>query len=182
MQNFHWDTTFRKVYEKAVQTYHAGNRRPEIVFKPAERSFLASIGCTPRELYDFVEDWCGANEPSFETVLLITAVRRDYFLFVQKGQLSREVIDIEALPAKGAELAGIAWLPRIIAKAKAKLRGEMPPELMYGCGGDRPFLRSVNIHPADFLRMVWSAGDDGQKVIDFVLAQKAKSESVVAVK
>ena len=182
MQNFDWDRTFRKVYDKAVQTYQAGNRRLETFYKPDERTFLASIACTPQELYDFVQDWCGANEPSFETVLLITAVRRDYFLFVQKGQLSREMIDMEALPPKGAELAGIAWLPRIISKAKAKLRGEMPPELMYGCGGDRPFLRSVNIHPADFLRIVWSAGDDDQKVIDFVLAQKAKSESVVVVK
>ena len=182
MQNFDWDTTFRKVYEKAVQIYQTGNRRPETFFKPAERTFLASIGCTPRELYDFVADWCEAAEPSFETVLLVTAVRRDYFLVVQKCLASRDVIDMDALPAKGAELAGIAWLPRIIAKARAKLRGEMPPELMYGCGGDRPFLRSVNIHPADFLRTVWSAGNDDQKVIDFVLAQKAKSESVLALK
>ena len=182
MQNADWDRTFRKVYEEAVRTYRAGNRRPETFFRTDERTFLASIACTPRELYDFVEDWCEAGEPSFETVLLITAVRRDYFLFVQKGCPSREVIDMDTLPAKGAELAGIAWLPRIIAKARAKLRGEMPPELMYGCGGDRPFLRSVNIHLADFLRMVWSAGDDDQKVIDFLLAQRAKSESALALK
>ncbi|MDB6028134.1 MAG: hypothetical protein JWM68_4357 [Verrucomicrobiales bacterium] len=39
---------------------------------------------------------------------------------------------------------------------------------MYLCGGDRPFLKSVNVEPADFLRVVWSAGDDNQKVIDYV--------------
>ena len=182
MQNADWDSTFRKVYEKAVQTYRAGNRRLETLFKADERTFLASIGCTPQELYDFVEDWCEDEEPLFETVLLITAVRRDYLLFVQKGHPSREMIKTDTLPAKAAEVAGIAWLPRIIAKARAKLRGEMPPELMYGCGGDRSFLKRVNIHPADFLRMVWSAGDDDQKVIDFVLAQKAKSESALAVR
>jgi hypothetical protein len=182
MQNFAWDTTFRKVYEKAIHTYQTGNRRPATFFKADERTFLASIGCTSQELYDFVEDLCEDEEPSFETVLLITAVRRGYFLFVQKGNPSRDVIDMVTLPAKGAELDGIAWLPRIIAKARAKLRGEMPPELMYGCGGDRSFLRGVNIHPADFLRMVWSAGDDDQKVIDFVLAQRAKSEPALAIK
>ena len=32
---------------------------------------------------------------------------------------------------------GIAWLPRILVKARLKLRGEMPADLMYGCGGDR---------------------------------------------
>ena len=63
---------------------------------------------------------------------------------------------------------GIAWLPRLIVKARAKLRGEMPPELMYGCGGDRPFLRGVNIHLADFLRVVWAAGEDDRRVVEHV--------------
>ena len=49
-------------------------------------------------------------------------------------------VDMEQLPAKAAQVDGIAWLPRIIAKARAKLRGEMPPDLMYDCGGDRDFL------------------------------------------
>jgi hypothetical protein len=65
-------------------------------------------------------------------------------------------------------------LPRLIAKARAKLRGEMPPDLMYCCGGDRAFLNKVGIHPADFLRTVWSARDDDRKVIDWV---KAKARS-----
>ena len=70
-------------------------------------------------------------------------------------------------------MAGVAWLPRLIAKARAKLRGEMPGELMYGCGGDRAFLRRVNIHPADFLREVWSARDDDEKIIEYVKRSSA---------
>jgi len=61
-----------------------------------------------------------------------------------------------------------ARLPRLIEKAKAKLRGEMPPELMYCCGGDRAFLREHGIHPADFLREVWAAGDDTKKILQYV--------------
>ena len=105
---------------------------------------------------------------SFETVLLITAVRRDYFLTVQQRRPSAQRIDMEALPAKSAMLEGFKWLPRIIEKARAKLRGEMPPELMYCCGGDRAFLRDYGIHPADFLREVWAAKEDTKRIVDFV--------------
>ncbi|TLD70649.1 hypothetical protein FEM03_10040 [Phragmitibacter flavus] len=60
------------------------------------------------------------------------------------------------------------WLPRIIAKAEAKLRGEMDPDIMFGCGGDRAFLSEVGIHPADFLRMIWAAKGDQDRVVKFV--------------
>lgn len=172
MQHYEWPVKFRKIYDRGVQSYRAGNRKASTMFNEEEKSFLASIGCTPQELFDFVEDFVNGGEPDFETVLLMTAVRRDYFLFVQKGKPSSRVIDMNKLPAKSAEVAGIAWLPRLIEKARAKLRGEMPPELMYGCGGDRPFLQGVNVEPADFLRMVWAAGDDNQKVIDHVLKSR----------
>jgi hypothetical protein len=39
---------------------------------------------------------------------------------------------------------------------------------MYSCGGDRKFLRSHDIHPADFLRAVWAAGDDDSKAAAYV--------------
>jgi hypothetical protein len=138
------------------------------LFGASEREFLKSIGATPQEIFDFVEDTFYGGEPGAETTLLVTAVRRDYFLTVQKGQHSDRLIDMDALPAKSAELAGIEWLPRIIEKAKAKLRGEMPPDLMYVCGGDRAFLREHNIHPADFLREVWAAGNDLGRIVDYV--------------
>jgi hypothetical protein len=56
----------------------------------------------------------------------------------------------------------------LIVKARAKLRGEMPTELMYGCGGDRAFLRKTGIHPADFLRVTWAAGEDDRKIVAYV--------------
>ena len=45
---------------------------------------------------------------------------------------------------------------------------------MYCCGGDRAFLKKVNIHPADFLRYVWAAHDDDQKIVGYVVAQASR--------
>jgi hypothetical protein len=43
---------------------------------------------------------------------------------------------------------------------------------MYSCGGDLNFLKNNgDIHPADFLRQVWAAGDDDQKLASWVAAQ-----------
>ena len=75
---------------------------------------------------------------------------------------------MEKLPAKDAQLAGIPWLPRLIEKAKGRLRGELPNELMYCCGGDRRFFRTHDLHPADFLRYVWAAKGNEQKIIAYV--------------
>lgn len=173
MQNTDWAENFRALYDHAVSAYRAGRRNPAACFSREQTAFLATIGCSPQEVFDFVEDGCQGGEPAFETVLLITAARRDYFLVEQHGRPSGKVIDAGQLPAKSDELGGIPWLPRIIQKAGAKLRGEMPPDLMYGCGGDRPFLRSVNIHPADFLRLVWSVEGDAQQVLAFVKRSRA---------
>jgi hypothetical protein len=69
-------------------------------------------------------------------------------------------------------MEGIPWLPRIIAKAEAKLRGEMDPDTMFGCGGDRAFCSKHHIHPADFLRVVWAARGDRNRVLQFVKTGK----------
>ena len=74
----------------------------------------------------------------------------------------------DELPARDAELDGIPWLPRILQKARNKLRGENCPGIMFGCGGDRRFLSQHDLHPADFLRVVWSAGDRDERVLHFV--------------
>ena len=102
------------------------------------------------------------------TARLITAARRDYLLTIQHGQPTGRVIAVSDLPAKDAALAGFLWLPRQIAKARAKLAGEMPADLMYCCGGDRAFFKRVKCHPADFLRVVWAAHDDDQKIIAYI--------------
>jgi hypothetical protein len=78
------------------------------------------------------------------------------------------VVSSATLPAKTAEVDGIAWLPRIIAKARLKLRGELPPDLMYGCAGDRPFLQKMNLDLPRFLKLVWECGDDTRRIVEAV--------------
>lgn len=163
-----WAEGFRAVHDRACARYQTGERKPDALFNADDSDFMRAVGCSAQELFDFIDDGHRYGEPGFESVLLITAVRRDFFLRVQNGVPSGRIVSMETLPAKDAELGGIPWLPRIIAKARAKLKGEMPPDLMYGCGGDRRFLREVNIHPADFLRVVWEAGDDEGQILDFV--------------
>lgn len=169
-----WNDTFITLFDRCVAVFHAGNTDFETYYSPADLDFLESIGCQKREFFDFVEDFCGEGTPSCSTALLIAAVRRDYLITVQKGQKTDRVLGRDDIPTFGEELEGLSYLPRILAKARAKLRGELDPDLMFGCGGDRNFLtKSGNIHPADFLRRVWACGDDDQKLATWVKQQIA---------
>lgn len=163
-----WKKSFRALFNKAVDQYRSGKRGAVNYFSPAEIAELAAFGYRAQELYDFAEDRVKYGEPDMEIAMAIAAVRRDYFLTVQAGKVTGTTVDVVGLPPKDASVAGIVWLPRIIEKAKAKLRGEMPDELMYGCGGDRKFFKENNVDPAKFLRAVWKANGDEQAVIDFV--------------
>ena len=164
-----WDETYLALFKRCVAAYQNGKHDFDTYYTPTDVKFLAEIGCQPREFFDFVEDFCEDGEPSPTTALLVAAARRDYFLAVQHGTASGRFLTRDDLPTFGDELAGMAYLPRILAKARAKLRGELDPDLMYGCGGDRKFLRTHgDIHPADFLRQVWAAGDDDRKLAAWV--------------
>jgi hypothetical protein len=163
-----WYHELKQLFVLASERYRAGERDPRRYFNQEQVAYLASIGQTAQELYDFAEDHARGGDPDWETVLLISAVRRDYLTAVQHGKTSDHRISMDDLPSKDAEMEGIGWLPRIIRKAEAKLRGEMPPDLMYGCGGDRKFFRQHGIDAADFLRHVWAADGDDQKVLAYV--------------
>jgi len=174
MSEYDWPVEFRKVYEAGTKRYHSGESAPQKLFSKQELEFLASIGCSAQELFDFIDDLARYEEPAYETILLTTGVRRDYFRLVQNGIPSGKQIDMDKLPEKTKEVDGIAWLPRLIEKARAKLRGEMPPDLMYGCGGDRPFLHEMNVELAEFLRLVWLCGDDDRRIVEYVKKRRAQ--------
>lgn len=169
-----WNDTFLALFDQCNARFLSGDLDYESYYTPSDLAFLGGIGCQPREFFDFVEDFCGEGEPSLSTALLVAAVRRDYFHSVQKGEISDRKLTANDIPTFGDELDGMAYLPRILAKGRAKLRGELDPNLMFGCGGDRRFLKNHgDIHPADFLRHVWAAGDNDQKVADWIKAQQA---------
>ena len=169
-----WNDTFLALFDRCVTAYQSGDLDFKNYYTPADLEFLASIGCQTREFFDFVEDFCGEGEPTISTALLVASVRRDYFLTVQKGKTSDKVLTRDDIPTFGEELDGMPYLPRILAKGRAKLRGELDPDLMFGCGGDRNFLsKQGGIHPADFLRHVWACGEDDQKLAAWVKQQGA---------
>jgi hypothetical protein len=168
MTSYGWTERLRSLHAKAIDLYRGGNRDPASYFTEEESSWLASVGLRPINLYDWAEDFTSAGEPDWETALLIASARRDYFLVHQKGIASTSVTEAGELPPKDAKLDGIPWLPRIIAKATCFLKGGLCHDIMYGCGGDRRFLKAHDIHPADFLRAVWASGGDHAKVLAYL--------------
>jgi hypothetical protein len=175
MNNYHWDTLFIDLFDRCARRYRGGDRHFPTYYTAADQIFLRDIGYKPREFFDFVEDHCDGGEPTISMSILIASVRRDYLHWEMNGQLSDHEITPDQLPPKTDELAGFVWLPRILAKARGKLRGELHPEIMYGCGGDRGFLRRHQIAASDFLRAVCRAGDDDAAIVGFVRQHAAKA-------
>ena len=166
--NTDWQIRFRQVYDRGVAAWQTGRRSPETMFTHDDAASLATMGCTAQELFDFVDDGQTYGEPDFATTLAVAAIRRDYFLNVMNGQPTGRTASMDDLPAKTFTVDGIAWLPRLIAKARLKLRGEMPADLMYGCGGDRPFLRGMKMDLPGFLKLVWECGEDDRRIVEAV--------------
>ena len=168
MTDYTWNEHFLDLFDRCRARYRGGDRDFRNYYSKEDQAFLAAIGCKQREFFDFVEDNVDGGEPGPATALLVASVRRDYFIHVQMGVPSMKEMQTHELPGRQEELDGIPWLPRILQKARNKLRGENCPDIMYGCGGDRAFLSRHDIHPADFLRVVWAAGDDDNRVVEFV--------------
>lgn len=169
MQHYDFADRFRALYDKAVKLYAAGKTGAETYFTPEETAFLAANGLTAQNIYDYAEDHNGYGEPGYDRALAIELVRRDYFLNSQGGKPSGQTVDGATLPAKTDAVRGIVWLPRLIPKTKAKLRGELAASLMYCCGGDRAFFAQHDIHPAEFLTLVWRNEDNDPAIVDWVV-------------
>lgn len=164
-----WNQRFLELFDRCCARYAAGDHDWSGYYGAEDLALLSSIGCRQREFFDFVEDFGDDGNPLPSTALLVAAVRRDYFLTKQDGITSEKILSPSDLPTFGDAIAGIHYLPRIVAKARAKLRGELDPDIMFCCGGDRKFFREHGgIHPADFLRHVWAAGENEMKIVEFV--------------
>ena len=168
MATVSWEERFRGLYDRGILAWNDGRRAPQTMFSPEDAGFLEGIGCSSQELFDFVDDLQRYGEPDYPTVLSIQSVCRDHFLNELKGRRSGRTALMSDLPAKTDAVDGIPWLPRLIMKARLKLRCEMPSDLMFGCGGDRAFFRQVTLTPAGFLELVRGSGSDDRRIIDAV--------------
>lgn len=173
MNHYEFSSRFRAVYDQAVAAYAGGHRGAAGLLPAPKMQWLAANGISLQHLYDYAEDHNNYDgEPGFEQALGIELVRRDYFLNVQGGRPSSTPLVESSLPAKDVAVRGIAWLPRLLPKARAKLRGELPASLMYCCGGDRKFFKEHNILPAEFLAVIWRHETDDAAIVDWVVRRR----------
>ncbi len=176
MKHYDFAQKFRALYDQAVGLYTKGQRGADTFFSASESAWLAAHGLTAQHVYDYAEDHVGYGEPGPDNAVAIEVLRHNYFFNVQQGRASTTVLNVDQMPAKTDAVRGIEWLPRLIPKAKAKLRGELPASLMYGCGGDRNFFKTHDILPAEFLGVVWRHEDDDKAIIDWVVARSAAAK------
>lgn len=181
MKHYDFAAKLRVLWEKACQLYSKDQRDAKTYFTAEENAFLAANGLTAQDIYDYAEDFTTGGEPSWEIALGIELVRRDYFLNAQRARPSTVVLDEAKLPAKDAAVQEIEWLPRIIPKAKAKLRGELPASLMYCCGGDRKFFKTHDILPGEFLSLVWRHEHDDAAIIAWTVRRNATADQLTVV-
>jgi len=146
-----WKTQFRQLFNRTLARVRAGERDLDRLFTDADRAFLRSIGSKPIEMFDACEDYVNGGVPTPDESLRIHEIRREFFLTVQRGQFPPLKTDIRG---RQSEMAGIAWLPRAIDKARAKLEGRLVDELYYPCGGDRRMLDELGIGRVEFFEIV----------------------------
>ena len=175
--NFNYQKELVQIWEKSVKLYQKGNTEAENFPISDDLPFLNNIGLNKMDIFDYVEDWICEGTPDLATFLLIHDIRRGFFIEEQKGINSQKKLSSKDLPGKHEEIEGIVWLPRIIPKARAKLRGELPTETMFCCGGDRAFLQKNDIHPVEFLRITQKAGDQDEIIVQWVV-QRIKSNQL----
>lgn len=172
MNRMEWNDRFMTLFREAVERYLLNPQiTAERFYMPEEQEFLKSIGYQPAEMHGYVREYAEKGAPSPSTALIIASVRRHYFLNAMRGiSGNAKPITAKDLPAETDEFQGIAYLPRIIRKAEAKLYGILAPGIMYGDEKDREFLRTHgNFHLADFLQLAASARSDRQKLVSAVL-------------
>lgn len=78
-----------------------------------------------------------------------------------------EAPDLRANPPRrwSDELGGVRWLPRMIDKARAAMKGTLGDYLYGQSPMDRSLLRALGISYKDFTRMVRESGGDDQRVL-----------------
>ncbi len=156
---------FNALFDKCLAQYKSGNKDFNSYYNEQDLEFLASIGYKVREFFDFIEDYGDAQVPTPQEALAIAQVRQNYLLQEQGGTLSTHEISHDELPVFGETIQGIDYLPRILFKATAKLKGELDPDIMFGCGGDRRFVSKFPAYTlSSFLQLVWDLNFDGDQI------------------
>ncbi|MFZ4777022.1 MAG: hypothetical protein ACOYM3_16760 [Terrimicrobiaceae bacterium] len=154
-----------EIHRKAAEKYRLGSGSPLQLASREDTEFLKACGLSLQVLLDYVEDFVRTGEPDAGTFSQVAEIRRQYFQEIQKGVPSNQVVNEPDLPLRSDEWDGIDWLPRISEKARCFLEGSLCQEVMYGCGGDRAFLRNFHLTLPGFLKMVRDSGQDRGRIL-----------------
>jgi len=156
----------KEIHRKAVAAYQEEGCDADKLVPREEIELLATLGVSSQVLLDYAEDFAHYGEPECAIFVRLVEIRRDYFRKVQKGIPAGRTVPEPELPRKTDEWDGIAWLPRITQKARCFLEGTLCREVMYGCSGDRAFLRKFLLTLPGFLEKVRE--EDAAKLLDYV--------------
>jgi hypothetical protein len=158
----------KEIHRKGAEGYKNGCRDAEILVPREDLDFLASLGISSQVLLDYAEDFVRSGDPDRATFVRVAEIRRDHFLKVQKGIPAGQLVEEPELPLREDAWDGIAWLPRIAKKARCFLEGSLCRDVMYGCSGDRAFLRKHLLTLPGFLEQVRDSGGDAAKLLQYV--------------
>ncbi|HZZ66399.1 MAG TPA: AI-2E family transporter [Candidatus Baltobacteraceae bacterium] len=101
---------------------------------------------------------------------LYETVRSDAFVGYDATVPDFQPKDLRVLAPRrwSDELGGMRWLPRMIDKAAAALRGQLGDYLYGECPVDRGLLRALGMTYKDFTAMVRAAGGEDEKVLQAI--------------
>ena len=157
-----------QLHEKASANYRTGCRTPSQILAPADLEALAKLGISAQSLYDAVDDLARYGEPDKAVFVELAQMRADYFQTTLQCRPPSRIVQESELPPKSAEFEGVSWLPRIIRKAQCFLEGSLCDDIMYGCAGDRSFLKKYNATLPSFLAVVRDTHGDPAQALRFL--------------
>jgi hypothetical protein len=162
-----------QLHEQASANYRAGCRTPSQILATADLDALAKFGLSAQSLYDAVDDLARYGEPDKAVFVELAQMRADYFHTTLQGRPPSRIVQEGELPPKTVEFEGVSWLLRIIRKAQCFLEGSLCDDIMYGCAGDRSFLKKYNATLPAFLAVVRDTHGNPAKALRFLTDSRA---------
>ena len=166
-----------QLHDKASASYCAGCRKPSQILPSEDLEALAKLGVAPQCLYDAVDDLARYGEPSKAVFVQLAQMRADHFQTALAGRPPSRIVEERELPPKSTEFQGVSWLPRIIRKAQCFLEGSLCDDIMYGCAGDRSFLKKYNATLPSFLAVVRDTHGDPAQALCFLESGRSAAHS-----
>lgn len=139
------------IHQEASRLYDSGERSPDRILSPESAVWISRHGLSLQFVFDCVDDLARYGEPSVEDFIALALQRAAFHAALPPGAAVPAILTEPELPPKAEVFDGIPWLPRIVRKAQAFLEGNLCDEIMYGCAGDRAFLKKHGLTLPGFL-------------------------------